>query len=578
MTESAARLNDSDKAAEMQGPLVVADGLLPYHEHRASTSSTTTATSMATAITAPALQMAGQQEELEFPAALKGKRVLLATESLGPVNGVSRTTLSLIQYLRRNGVQVAVVAPEAPGRKTRIEDVNDLEIRLTGYPLPYNPELAVVYPFRIDRLCERTFQPDLIYLASPASLGFQILLQLRQLQFQPVVLCNFQTDLSAYCEILFPTPLDAWAVWVLRSTQGYLFSHPAVRTVFYPSFGVRKYLEKAGVQPSKLVNLRRGVNTDLFNPSALDVEYRKQLAPNGELILVSVSRLAPEKGFGFLSEVAHILAAKSFPFHLLIVGGNRNPAVEEEIHTLFSDISSHVTFTGFLEGASLARAYASSDIFVHSSITETFGLVVLEAMASGLPVIARDEGGPSEIVEHDRSGYLVAPSDVTTFVNRVEELGSNTNLRAKMGKEARTISLQATWEKINNRVAWQLADALTHQVPPTSLTASPAPARPISSLLLRRPILSSGIGGTIISLLIDMQITGGIFIITAVWCGLIATWLLVQAGNLVKAQMPWLLSGIRRWRNERLRERERERAVAVGQGELAGGHGTRRRI
>jgi glycosyltransferase involved in cell wall biosynthesis len=514
--------------------------------------------------------MAEQQEELEFPAALKGKRILLATESLGPVNGVSRTTLSLIQYLRRNGVQVAVVAPQAPGRKTRVEDANEIEIRLAGYPLPYNPELAVVYPFRIDRLCERTFQPDIIYLASPASLGFQILLQLRQLQFQPVVLCNFQTDLSAYCEILFPTPLDAWAVWVLRSTQGYLFSHPAVRTVFYPSFGVRKYLEKAGVQPSKLVNLRRGVNTELFNPSALDVDYRKQLAPNGEVILVSVSRIAPEKGFEFLSEVAHTLVSKSFPFHLLIVGGNRNPAVEVAVQELFSDISSHVTFTGMLEGTNLARAYASGDIFLHSSITETFGLVVLEAMASGLPVIARDEGGPSEIVEHDRSGYLVPPSDVSTFVSRIEELSSNTSLRFAMGKTAREISLQATWEKINNRVAHQLADALTHQVPPTSLTASPAPARPISSLLLRRPILSSGIGGTIISLLIDAQITAGVGIIFGVWCGLVLTWLLVKAGNLVKAQMPWVLSGIRRWRNGRLRERERERLLGEG------GHGSRR--
>jgi glycosyltransferase involved in cell wall biosynthesis len=532
---------------------------------------TATATAAATTTTVvPSVRMTELQEELEFPAALKGKRILLATESLGPVNGVSRTTLSLIQYLRRNGVQVAVVAPQAPGRKTRLDDANELEIRLTGYPLPYNPELAVVYPFRIDRLCERTFQPDLIYLASPASLGFQILLQLRQLQFQPVVLCNFQTDLSAYCEILFPTPLDAWAVWVLRSTQGYLFSHPAVRTVFYPSFGVRKYLEKAGVQPSKLVNLRRGVNTELFNPSALDMDFRKQLAPNGEVILVSVSRIAPEKGFEFLSEVAHTLVVKSFPFHLLIVGGNRNPAVEVAVQDLFADISSHITFTGMLEGTTLARAYASSDIFLHSSITETFGLVVLEAMASGLPVIARDEGGPSEIVEHNRSGFLVPPSDVSTFVARIEELTSNTILRSTMGKTAREISLQATWEKINNRVAHQLADALTHQAPPTSLATSTAPARPISSLLLRRPVLSSGISGAIISFLIDAQITAGVGIIFGVWCGLVLTWLLVKTGNLVKAQMPWLLSGIRRWRNGRLRERERERLLGEG------GHGSRR--
>jgi glycosyltransferase involved in cell wall biosynthesis len=533
----------------------------------------------------PALvQDVALQENLEFPAILKGKRLLLATDSLGPVNGVSRTTLSLIQYLRRNEVQVAVVAPEAPGCKSRIHDADDLEIRLTGYPLPYNPELSVVYPFRIDRLCERTFQPDLIYLASPASLGFQILLQLRQLKFQPVVLCNFQTDLSAYCEILFPRPLDAWAVWVLRSTQGYLFSHPSVRTVFYPSWGVRKYLENAGVPSDKLVNLRRGVNTILFNPSARDSAYRKQLAPNGELILVSVSRLAPEKGFEFLSEVAHRLVAAKFPFHLLIVGGNRNPDVEADIRRLFDDIPSYVTFTGFLEGAALARAYASSDVFMHSSITETFGLVVLEAMASGIPVIARDEGGPSEIIEHDKSGYLVPPSEVDGFFNRVLEL-ENPQLRERMGKAGRDISCQATWEKINNRVAWQLADALSNQQSsssdpvPAPTTAAPsttaATTRPISSLLLRRPILSS-LTGVFVSLAIDAQITAGVGIVFGVWCGLIVTWVLVRTGNAVKAQMPWFLSGMRKWRAGRLQEREGRLAAGAAGTTGSERHGTRR--
>ena len=129
-----------------------------------------------------------QNTPSEFPAALKGKRILLATESFGPVNGVSRTTLNLVEYLRRNGVSVAVVAPHnstcaVPNAPT-ITDANHIELRLKGYPLPYNPELSVVYPVRLSKLYAGTFgsKPDLIYLASPASLGFQILLQLRQQQ------------------------------------------------------------------------------------------------------------------------------------------------------------------------------------------------------------------------------------------------------------------------------------------------------------------------------------------------------------------------------------------------------------
>ncbi|KAI9744249.1 MAG: hypothetical protein M1818_002401 [Claussenomyces sp. TS43310] len=518
--------------------------------------------------------------DLEFPAILRGRKILLAADSFGNVNGVSRTTGSLVAYLRDNGVNVAVVAPSSPSHPTsKLSDFTALEVRLPGYPLPMNPELKVVYPFRIDRLFLRTFPsgPDLIYLASPASLGFQILLQIRRLAGVPPILCNFQTDLSGYCEIMFPWPFSLWAVWVFRSVQGYLFSHSSVRTVFYPSLFVRRYLEAAGVSSTKLMNLRRGVNTELFNPSMRDEDWRKfVLAKDGELILVSVSRLAQEKGFPFLSQVAHVLAEKDFPFHLVIVGGNRNPVEEANVRAMFSDISSRVTFTGFLEGAALARAYASADVKIHSSITETFGLVVLEAMASGLPVVARDEGGPSEIVAHNESGYLVAPSDIDKFVKCIEQLGADKGLREKMGRRARQLALEATWEKINNRVAWQLADILAatqsqssepiDRSPPPTIASSASSSDGTSqsvkikpskiSLSVRRPLLSSGIIGTMTSFAISAQITACVGIIVGVWLGLIITWGLVQCALTMRAQLPWLLSGLRQWRNERLRERK----------------------
>lgn len=111
--------------------------------------------------------------DLEFPDVLRGKRILLATESFGPVNGVSRTTLNLVNYLRGNGVNVAVVAPaisvgQQPRVTSTIDSNGQVEVRLRGYPLPYNPELSVVYPVRLSALYSRTFgsRPDLIYLVS----------------------------------------------------------------------------------------------------------------------------------------------------------------------------------------------------------------------------------------------------------------------------------------------------------------------------------------------------------------------------------------------------------------------------
>jgi glycosyltransferase involved in cell wall biosynthesis len=395
-----------------------------------------------------------------FPELLKGKRILLATESLGPTNGVSRTTLSLVEYLRNNNIDVAVVAPRFDERKAKSSPLTRVNVRLRGQSLPYNPDLTVVHPFRYDRVCARTFKPDLVYLASPASVGFQFLLQIRQLQEPPVVVCNFQTDLSAYSHILFPAGMDRFASWLLEIVQGFLFNHRSVYAVFYPSSGVRDYLAKVGAPAEKLIELGRGVDTGLFNPTHRDEGYRNQLTPNGEILLVCVCRLAPEKGLEFLAKVAERLVEDSVAFKLLIVGGNQNPSVEEQVRRYFDGVKERVIFTGFLTGIPLARAYAAGDVFLHCSVTETFGLVVLEAMASGMPVIARDQGGPCGIVRHGKTGYLVPPQDLDTFVKMTLLLAQDHDLRTRMGVAALEQAHDTTWEKINMKVAWTLAHSI----------------------------------------------------------------------------------------------------------------------
>jgi glycosyltransferase involved in cell wall biosynthesis len=477
----------------------------------------------------------------DFPQELVGKKVLLASESLGPINGVSRTTQSLIDYLRKNGVNVATCAPNYAGQpivpteikperttivnkdwiraiekkstnlgsralggawtwhhdrdgyeripqqsptqttgmvrspriinRSRSEDSkrrlesNKLtrmnpEFRLQGLPLPYNPDLTVAYPFRLGVIYDNTFKPDLIYLASPASVGFQFLIQLRQFANPIPTLLNFQTDLSHYSKILFPQPLDRYGVWLLQIVQGFLFQTPAVQTIFYPSAYVRKYMTATGAPETKMQHLGRGVDNHQFQLSHRSEIYRKRIAPNGEIIFACISRLAPEKGFEFLAQAAIRLTATGLPFKLLIVGGNKNSAVENEVHKYFTPLGDRVVFTGMLRGDALARAYAAADVFLHCSITETFGLVVLESMASGVPVIARDEGGPSETVKHGETGFLIPPHDMDKFVAHAHMLATNESLRNEMCVKARAQALDTTWDKINNRVAVQLAAAL----------------------------------------------------------------------------------------------------------------------
>ncbi|KAJ5088874.1 hypothetical protein N7456_012490 [Penicillium angulare] len=432
-----------------------------------------------------------QSANEEFPSILSGKKVLLATESWGPVNGVSRTTRSLVEYLRENGVELMLVAPQFKGDTSKQNQ--PWERRLPGCALPYNPDLTVVYPFHIGDVYRQTFKPDIIYLASPASLGFQMLLQIRQLRSPPPVLLNFQTDLSAYSEIMLPAPLDRFGVWLLATVQGFLFRSRAVHTIFYPCSAIRDYLEHAGTPMDRAVQLGRGVDTKAFTADQRDDAYRREIAPNEEIILICVCRIAPEKGFEFLSQVAIRLAAEKVPFKLLIVGGNRNPVVENKVKGLFDSIRRHVIFTGFLTGSALARAYASADLFLHCSITETFGLVVLEAMASGIPVIARDQGGPSDIIRHGHTGFLVPPHDLDQFVQLTRKVAGDNTYRQELAVAARRYADDTTWEKINCRAAWQIAESLTRTDQESHMSPAVRPGVIASAMEQVRLVLAVGL-------------------------------------------------------------------------------------
>ncbi|OTB10732.1 glycosyltransferase family 4 protein [Daldinia sp. EC12] len=484
-----------------------------------------------------------------FPPSLKGKRILLCTESLGPVNGVSRTTKMLVDQLRSHGALVSVVAPY---NHTKVNTFNPIspssdadqlyheEVRLKGYPLPFNPELSVAYPVRISEIYRRTFgrPPDVIYLASPASLGFQVMLQVRQYtnELQVPLICNFQTDLAGYCTVLFPWPLGKIANRIFGFVQGNLFRDNSVKSIFYPSTFVRIYLDKvANVPNDKLEVLRRGVDTKDFNPTKKSLALRNEWAPNGELILFTCSRIAGEKGFGFLAKAATELDKKGLNFKLVIVGGNRNPVVFQEVKNMFKPLlkKDKVIFLGFKVGEDLMTHYASADIFLHCSITETFGLVVLEAMASGVPVIARDEGGPSDIIEHGKTGFLVAPDDLNGFVSKVLLLAREPTLREQFALAARAFTCDATWERISNKVAWQMSDTIEQF----------GRNKELSVLMAQRPVfgwlrLNASVRRGFLSTITHLKIAFALIIIIGLWAVVGGYLIFAKIGHLVKTYAP----------------------------------------
>jgi glycosyltransferase involved in cell wall biosynthesis len=192
-------------------------------------------------------------------------------------------------------------------------------------------------------------------------------------------------------------------------------------------------------------NLRlwpRGVDTDLFDPARRSAEWRSAVgADGGEVVVTFVSRIVAEKGIAVVADVFDGLRARGVPFRGVIVGdGPGRRALEARLP--------ETTFTGALEGEALARAYASSDVFLFPSETETFGNVTLEAMACGLPVIVADAPGSSSLVRDGVTGFLVAGADRVRFVDHIARIAADGTLRLRLGQAARREALAYGWDAV----------------------------------------------------------------------------------------------------------------------------------
>jgi glycosyltransferase involved in cell wall biosynthesis len=203
--------------------------------------------------------------------------------------------------------------------------------------------------------------------------------------------------------------------------------------VIVATYATRDYLIDMGLRPSRLQVVRRGVDVGQFSPKRRSTKLWPGYGLNGSTKLLYVGRVSKEKNIDDLITVFHALRRTGSEVELAIVGDG--PYREElEARELGSE---GLVFTGFLEGEELAKAYASSDLFVFPSTTDTFGNAVLEAQASGLPAIVTDMGGPSELIEHNRTGLVVPAGDRAAMATAIRYLLDNTAERKRMSTAAR---------------------------------------------------------------------------------------------------------------------------------------------
>ncbi|MEP6604065.1 MAG: glycosyltransferase, partial [Spartobacteria bacterium] len=210
-------------------------------------------------------------------------------------------------------------------------------------------------------------------------------------------------------------------------------------TVFVNSDEYRQSWIKRGFDPAKLKILPRGLDTELFTPTRRDVQFWQKFGrTNGEVRLLYVGRVSREKDLDVLASAYRKLRDENLPVQLFVVGdGPYARALSETLPDAF--------FTGYLRGQDLATAYASADVFVFPSTTDTFGNVIIEAQASGVPVIVSDSGGPKELVTNQENGLITKSHDVEDFTRAIRTLVVDPALRQRMGHCARESVVDRTW-------------------------------------------------------------------------------------------------------------------------------------
>ncbi len=378
-------------------------------------------------------------------------RIALFTDTYPPqVNGVSRTLARLVDHLLGAGHEVALVTPRGEGAGVRQVDPGRapaLHLALPGVPVPVYPELLLPrWPTRRERAALEAFDPQVVHCATESVLGWWGRRWARRTR-RPLV-TSFHTNFPTYAAGYGLGFTEGMAWGLLRR-----FHAPAFRTLA-PSRDTVDELARRRFHP-RLQIWSRGVEADHFHPDRRTMELREALAPGAEVILLYVGRLAPEKRLPLLLEAfPSVRARASVPVGLVLVGGGPLEA------QLRADPPPGVHLAGYRTGLDLARAYASADIFAFPSDTETFGNVVLEAMASGLPVVGVNRGGVRDSIFPGQTGLLTPPGEPGPFADALLELVESPFLRATMGTRGRLEAEGRSWPRILDGVVTTYEEAL----------------------------------------------------------------------------------------------------------------------
>jgi glycosyltransferase involved in cell wall biosynthesis/predicted metal-dependent phosphoesterase TrpH len=369
----------------------------------------------------------------EIPLSLQNRKRAWFTDTLEDVNGVATTIRKMTAAGAAAGKELVVVASRSDLR------LSDIPIRnfppIGEFELPEYELQKLSFPPILQMLdyVQREQFTEII-ISTPGPVGLTALLAAKMLNLQTSGI--YHTDFPQYIRILTEDSFLESAAW------GYMhWFYGQLDTVFVNSEEYRQSWIKRGFDSAKLKILPRGLDSQLFQPGRRDSTFFERFgALNGEVRLLYVGRVSREKDLDVLADAYRRLRKEKLPVQLFVVGhGPYAKTLAKSLPEAF--------FTGYLKGTELATAYASADIFVFPSTTDTFGNVILEAQASGLPVVVSDSGGPKELVADKSNGLITRSHDVEDFTDAIRTLVSNREMRERMATAARDSVIDRSWPR-----------------------------------------------------------------------------------------------------------------------------------
>lgn len=360
-------------------------------------------------------------------------KIAIFTDTFSPqINGVTKNLDRLLNYFSANEIEYLVFAPETAPRIENIHEKN--VVRMKSFNFFLYPELKFSLPNYLKIKSQLLkFNPDLIHLITPFNIGLTGLYAARQ-NNTPIV-ASYHTNFDQYLDYYNINFLEKAAWKYLR-----WFHDQALRN-YCPSEETKKELAK-----KDFINLDiwgRGIDSELFSPEHRDQNFIQKHNLEDKISILYVGRIAREKNLSLLINSFKKLNKKYKKKIELIITGDG-----PELKVLKKDAPENVIFTGFKNGLELSKIYASSDIFAFPSLTETYGNVVIEAMASGLPVAAIMAGGVKENLINGYNGLAVENNDLEEFSSELEKLIINDKLRDSLAHNARQYALEQSWDQV----------------------------------------------------------------------------------------------------------------------------------